>query len=251
VDTYEELNQTSSIPFYVQIREILLRKISLGDLRENECLPSERELSEQFGVSRMTIRQAVQTLVQSRVLYTRVGKGTYVAKERFEKGHELHGFTEEMHRFNRAVSNRVLDFDLIEASEKLAEIFNISPGAPVFKLARLRLADGIAIAFETAHLPKDIYPDLMRHDFLTESLYEVLRKECRLHLISAEETAEAAIATPQECELLGLDPPAAVFRFTRRTRTDKNIIAEYVEAVNRGDAYIVRTRLVSNSFNQT
>lgn len=242
----QQLNVDSSIPLYVQVREILLRQISIGDLRENERLPSERELAEQYGVSRMTIRQAVQTLVRSNLLYTRVGKGTYVAKPRLEKGPQLFGFTEEMHRLNRAVSNRVLEFKRIPASEKLAEIFNIASGVGVFMLKRIRIADGVPIAREAAHIPEYIYPDLMRHNFQNESLYQVLREECGMHLVSAEETVEAAIATQDEYATLELVPPAAIFRFSRRTRSDQNTIVEYVEAVNRGDLYIVRTRLVSS-----
>ncbi len=237
------LNARSSVPLYLQLRNILLKRINTGELSPHERLPSERELVQQFGISRMTVRRTLQDLVQEGILYTRVGKGTFVSNVHFEQNHVLTGFTEEMQRLRQDVSSQVLEFIIIPAANHLDEELGVSPGAALYRLKRVRFANGIPMALETAHIPQSLCPGLEAHDFSHESLYEVLRSKYGLRLINAQQTIVATLADERERRLFKIKHPAAVLRMKRRTWTDRNLIAEYVESVYRGDLYNLRVRL--------
>jgi GntR family transcriptional regulator len=235
----------SSIPLYLQLRDELMRRIRSGEFKPLDRLPSERELCETYQISRMTVRQALQSLVRDGLLYTRVGKGTYVSPVKFEQDQSLSGFTEEMRKSGRMPTSKVLNFSTIPASASLAGALGVLPNSPVYRLERLRMVEDAPIAFERAHIPKELCPDLQRYDFGRQSLYDVMRRIYGLQLVSAQQTIQAAIADEQEMALFNLDRPLAVLRMTRRTMTDKNVVAEYVESVYRGDSYVLRAFLVA------
>lgn len=241
--TPSNLNPQGPVPLYIQLRDSLLRLIRQGDLKPHDRLPSERELGVEYGISRMTVRQAVQALIRDGFLYTRVGKGTFVGDVRFEQDRTLTGFTEEMQSLGMTTSSRVLETAVLPASPELAAILHVHPTSAVICLARLRIANGHLIAYEKAHLPQSLCPDLLQHDFSTESLYTVLRQEYGLKLVTAEQTVEAALANRQEVRMLQLKSPAAVLRMKRVTRTDQGYVAEYTESVYRGDRYQLSTTL--------
>ncbi len=241
------LNPGSPVPLYIQLKNSLLRLIRQGDIKPHERLPSERELGEEFGISRMTVRQAIQPLIRDGFLYTQAGKGTYVGEIRFEQDRTLTGFSEEMNKLGLTPSSQVLETSIVPALADMAEKLEISPNSGVIRISRLRKANGQVIALETTHLPQMLCPNLLKYDFSRESLYAVLRQDYGLKLVSAEQTVEAALANRQELHILQLKSPAAVLRMQRTTRTDQGTVAEYVESVYRGDRYKLSTTLSVNS----
>lgn len=237
------MDANSSIPLYRQLKNRLLKRINAGELKPYDRLPSERDLGDEFAISRMTVRQALQALIHEGFLYTRVGKGTFVNNINFEQQPVLTGFTEQMQKLDLDISSQVLGFTLEPASASLAEILETAPNSAVFKLRRLRLANGLPLALEIAYIPQELCPNLTRFDFSKESLYEVMRREYGLRLVSAEQTVVAALADRDEHRLFGTQPPAAVLRMKRVTHTLLNNVAEYVESVYRGETYKLRVLL--------
>jgi len=126
---------------------------------------------------------------------------------------------------------------VIPATTEAAAALRLAPQAQVILLSRLRLADAVPLAIESAYLPFALFPRLLRHDFARQSLYDVLENEYKLALTQAEQTLEAALAGPHEIELLELAPPAAVLRMQRLTLTADGVPVEYVLSVYRGDRY--------------
>jgi GntR family transcriptional regulator len=240
------LDPKSSVPLYLQLREALLNRITHGKIAPHEKLPSERELVREFGISRMTVRRAVQDLIQEGLLYTRVGKGTFVSSLRFEQDHLLTGFTEEMRGLDRNVSSEVLAMDLILADEMLVDKLELDPNSPVHRLHRLRKADDIPLASEIAHIPQELCPTLDQYNFASESLYATMGRVFGVRLVSAKQTVVASLANAAEHRIFNTTHPAAVLRMQRTTRTEKNVIAEYVESVYRGDLYKLSARLVAD-----
>ncbi|MCS7249122.1 MAG: GntR family transcriptional regulator [Anaerolineales bacterium] len=232
-----DLNTNSSVPLYIQLKEILARKIRLGELKPHDRLPSERELCRQYGISRMTVRQALQMLVQEGILYTAVGKGTFVSEVIFEQDHALTGFTEQMKRANLTASSKVLEATVIAAAGRIAEKLEIPLSSGVILLKRLRLGNGEPIAVETAHIPHNLFANLLQYDFSKMSLYEIFRRVYGVIPMSARQSVEAALATPKEAQMLKLNLPAAVLRIERITRDQNENVIEYVESVYRGDRY--------------
>ena len=239
------LSRQAPDPLYLQLKDSLATEITSGRYRSNQRLPSERELSERFRVSRMTVRQALLALAHDGAIYTRVGKGTFVAEPKIDQQlRALTGFSQDVRARGGRPTSRVLEAQVIPAAPDVAAALRIVPDAEVILLARLRLADAVPLAIETAHLPFVLFPELLHHDFGVESLYDVLEKDYGCTLTQAEQTIEAALASPREIELLEMTPPAAVLRMQRLTLTGDGMPVEYVHSIYRGDRYKFRSTLL-------
>jgi GntR family transcriptional regulator len=238
------LRRDSPDPLYIQIKEYLIAEMNAGHYRPDQRLPSERELSEKFQVGRMTVRQALLELIHENKIYTRMGKGTFVLGPKIDQQlRTLTGFSQEARMRGRQPSSRVLEAEVIPASPEIANALRILPTAEVILLARLRLSDGVPLARESAFLPYALFPNLLEHNFAVESLYEVLKNDYGVMLVQAEQSLEAALASPQEIEMLCLIPPAAVLHMQRLTHNQDGWPVEYVHSTYRGDRYKFRSIL--------
>jgi GntR family transcriptional regulator len=242
------LRRDSPNPLYLQIKEYLAAEIGVGRYQPDQRLPSERALSKQFKVGRMTVRQALLELVHEGKIYTSMGKGTFVLGPKIDQQlRTLTGFSQEVLMRGGQPSSRVLEAKVIPAVPEVAAALRILPGAEVFLLSRLRLSDGGPLALETAHLPFTLFPGLLRHNFAAQSLYQILEGEYGVKLVQAEQTVEADLASPYEIEMLSLMPPAAVLKMQRLTFNQDGVPVEYVCSAYRGDRYKLRSTLHSGS----
>ena len=153
------IDHRSPVPKYSQLREILLDLVET-ELDADQSIPSERELSARFGLSRMTVRQAVDHLVSEGRLYRVQGKGTFVARPKIEMPLRLTSFTEDMRARGLQPGSRDLDRRTDGASAHLARMLKIAPGDRVHVIERLRTADGIPMAVERSHVPEAVAPGL-------------------------------------------------------------------------------------------
>lgn len=232
------LRRKSPDPLYAQLKSNLLAEIRSGRYQSHQRLPSEREFSRRFRVSRMTVRQALVDLAREGMLYTRVGKGTFVAEPKIDQPlRVVSGFSQDTLARGVTPTSRVLEARVIAANAQVAAALRLVPGAEVILLSRVRLADGIPLAIETVYLPFALFPQFLLHDFAHESLYNILETEYAIKLMQAEQSTEAALASPREAELLQIAQPAAVLRTQRLTFTEDGIPVEYVLSAYRGDRY--------------
>lgn len=231
-------------PLYQALADTLLGQIQRGELQVNERIPSESELCELYGVGRNTVRHAIADLVGQGVLKTIHAVGTFVVDGRLSKTAEyLLGFTQEMQLQGKQAGSRVLEARLIPADPFLARRLQVQLGAEVVFLARLRLLDGEPTAIERAHLPHELCPGILKHDFSDKSLYQVLADAYGCRPDHAEQEIEASLATPQVAELLGLETPSVVFEFHRETRLANGRVIEYVDSEVRADRFRFYTNL--------
>ncbi len=236
------LDKTSGTPLYVQLADLLRAQIHSNRLPPNAQLPSERELCRKYGVSRITVRQALDELTHEGLIYTCVGKGTYVAAPKLnEELQPLSSFTEDMHRRGMIASSQVLEAAIIYADDYRAARLRVPWGTELVKLHRLRLADGLPIAVQLTYLPHHLCPDLLQYDLSSRSLFDILRTEYRLKLVRADTNIEAALARPEEARLLQLPNPAAVLISEQTTYLDTDAIIELTRSVFRGDRYRLHT----------
>jgi GntR family transcriptional regulator len=240
------LGQDSSKPYYAQIKDYILYRINHGELAAHDRVPSERSLSEQFGVSRLTVSKALKELVLEGKLYTRVGKGTFVREMPINQSLDvLTSFSAEMGRRGQLPSSRVLEALTVPATETLSRRLNVPVGVSLVKLKRVRLASEQPIALETAYLiAGDCEGMLERFDFRHESLYRVLEQHYGLRLTRAEQEIEARLATAEEAEVLHLTGNSPVLSMLRVTFVDDARAVEYVESAYRGDRYKFRAHLL-------
>lgn len=238
------IRRDSPDPLYVQIKEYLISEIKSGRYQADQRLPSERELSEQFQVGRMTVRQALLELMHEGRIYTRIGKGTFVDSPKIDQQlRALTGFSEDVRLRGGEPSSIVIEAKVITATPVLVKVLQILPGSHVVLLTRLRLADEVRLAVESAHLPYSLFPNLLEHDFAVESLYAVLKNDYGVTLVQAEQTLEAGLASHNDIDFLSLKPPAAVLRMERISYEKEGQPVEYVSSVYRGDRYKFRSIL--------
>jgi GntR family transcriptional regulator len=239
------LDHGSTVPLYIQIKEYLRMQIEAGVYPSGARLPSERELAQEFRVSRMTARQALQLLAKDGFISPRVGKGTYVRRPRIaQELRFLTSFTEDMRQRGMTPSSRVIRATSDQADEDVAQHLQLAVGTEIILLSRVRLADNDPMVWEICHLNHRLCPGILeRHDFSQESLYQVLREVYGFKLIWADQVIGARMPTKEERDALQVNSHTPVLSMTRVTYTEHDQPVEYVRSVCRGDRYQLRTVL--------
>ncbi|HEY8535909.1 MAG TPA: GntR family transcriptional regulator [Vicinamibacterales bacterium] len=244
----ELLDRNVPIPLYHQVMTSLRAEIEAGRFAPGDQLPPEDRLVARFGVSRITIRHALRELAEHGYITRRQGRGTFVRNRTLEQGpRALTSFTEEMRRHGLRCSSQVLESGIIEAPEDVASALNLRPGDPVFRLRRLRLADGSPMGLQTACLPASLVPDIERIDFANLSLYDVLRERYRLEPARARETHRAIPAPAEDARWLQIAPGSPALAAERLTSLADGRPLEHVAAIMRGDRYAVVLDLTARS----
>lgn len=237
------LIKESSVPLHIQMADELRGRIQRRELRPNDRIPSERELCEQYDISRITVRKALSTLIQEGLVYATIGKGTYVAEMPLrEELRPLSSFTQDLERRGMKAGNRVLNLDIVPADDERAGLLRIPRGAELVRLRRLRLADGLPIALQLSYLPHHLCPGLPEVDFTGQSLYAILRERYGLNLVRSDTMISAAMAQVEEAELLGLKRPAAVLISEQTSYLDTNAVIEITRSVFHAERYKLYTR---------
>jgi GntR family transcriptional regulator len=225
-------------PLYLQLHDTLLRMIERGEYAPHQRLPSERELSRRFMVSRITVRQALADLTQEGRVYSKVGKGTYVSDPLARRPlGSLFGFSESVHRQGRNPGSVILEAGLLEASEAIASSLQIPEGTETVRFYRLRKADGIPVVLEATHLPHAVCPGLLQRMADDVSLYTVLEQAYGLRMASAEVTMGAGLADESEARLLELTLPTAVLRMEQTSFVEDGRPMEFTRSTYRGEGY--------------
>jgi len=238
------IDKTSSIPYYRQLADLLRREIGERQVQDRVYrLPSENELAERHGITRATVRHALDELQQDGWIFREKGKGSFASVRRVEHDlAQLVSTTEDMARRGWALATQVLSLEQILAAPYVAHALELSEGTLVYKVCRLRIVDGEPLSLQTAYLPGDLCPNLEQND-LTSSLYRLLETRYRLRLWTGQETLRARCATPYEAKLLQMRRNMPVMEMERVTYAVDGVAVEYLEAAWRGDRYDFRVTL--------
>ncbi|MDF2574294.1 MAG: GntR family transcriptional regulator [Agromyces sp.] len=214
----------------------------IAELGPGRRLPSERDLSAEWGVARMTLRGAVDELVVEGLLERRHGSGTYIVFSPVLRVIGLTSFTHDMLSRGIQPSSRVLDFRTITADDALAAQLRIAVGSPTFWISRLRLGNGEPVAIESVRIPVSYAPQLTLDD-LEGSLYKVLAAKHGLVASAASMRIEPILPDPASAELLGIGADQACLR-VRMVDTDRTgRIVMLATCVYRGDKYQLRAEV--------
>ncbi len=240
------LDRQSVVPLYYQIRQFLLDQIRSEKLRPGDAVPSEQMISARFGVSRMTVRQALKSLADLGVIYSQRGKGTFVAENKLEKSfRQVLSFTEEMTARGSKATSKLLRFEVEPADDPVANALQVAVGTQVFSIRRLRLADSTPMGIEWSRIPQSLCPDLRENFEPKSSLYQTLSHRYGIRVAVTDEVAEAGIASAEQARLLRIPRRAPVLLFTRISYIESGKVVEYVTSVYRGDRYKIVNRLIT------
>jgi GntR family transcriptional regulator len=238
------LDRYSGVPLYYQIQQHLLEEIRSGSWKAGQPVPSEQEIAQRMGVSRMTARHALKSLCNLGVAYSQHGKGTFVSRIKLEKNfRQVLSFSEEMRSRGAKPQSKILQFRQIEPDTEVAEALHLTPKEEVALLRRIRLADSVPLCVECTHIPVRLCPELQKLFKPRMSLYQCLLEHYGLQIDFADEVAEASLATLEEARLLRIPKKAPVFRFTRTAYLRNGKPIEFVRSVYRGDRCKVVNRL--------
>ncbi|WP_140861395.1 GntR family transcriptional regulator [Myxococcus xanthus] len=231
-------------PLYAKVEMTLASEIADAVLPPGSQLPSEDRLIERFGVSRTTVRKAIENLVVRGLVEIRRGRGTFVAQPKvIQELTELTGFVEDMQALGRNPTARLLDGQLVPADADVARQLAVSPGSLVMRIQRVRLADGVAMSFDETYLPREIGEKIVTHDLESEPIFSLLEERYNLPLIEAEYRLEAVTATPTVAQALAVEPGNPVFLIERTSYSSEHRPIDYEKLHYRGDLIRFITRL--------
>ncbi|MBP6086686.1 MAG: GntR family transcriptional regulator [Pelolinea sp.] len=240
------IDPTNVIPKYYQLANILRQKIENGDYKAHDAIPSERQLEEQYNLSRPTIRQAIDVLERQGYLYRVHGRGTFVSPPKLQKGIlELTSFSEDMRNRGLQPGQRILIFESVKAEGKVARQLELKEGGrEVLRIKRLRFGNNIPIGLQDSYLCLPEGHTITRGELEERgSIYAILQEKFGLFPTEADETLEVTLATPEEAELLEI-PEGSPLLLNERTLWSQNRQAiEFVRILYRGDKYKYYVRL--------
>ncbi|WP_417235061.1 GntR family transcriptional regulator [Arthrobacter sp.] len=228
------LDEDSPLKKHLQLKAIL-RHHATEVCDPGRPIPSERELTQQFGVARMTVRNAIDALVDDGVLERIVGVGTFAAFPKVDLQVKLTSYSEEMERRGMVPTGRVLRFDEIPATGQLAREMELEDGTPVVRLRRLLLADGLPMNLDENYLPSHRVPGFL-NDAAPRQLYASLNERYGLVLQWGEDQVEAAAATPQDAKHLGVDAGTPLLKIQRHAYVKRDLV-DYSVSLYRADRY--------------
>jgi GntR family transcriptional regulator len=238
------LDPTSRLPLHAQVEDLLASDMTSGILAPGAQLPSEESLLERFGVSRTTIRTAIQNLVRRGLVEIRRGKGTFVTSPKItQELTALTGFVEDMAVAGREATARVLDRRIVQANEAVAERLGLAPGEAVVRIQRTRLADGVPLSFDETYLPREPGERIMADDLETQPIFALLEQKYGTPLTEAEYRLEAVSADAQVAKALKIKTGSPIFLIERTSYTLGHRPVDYERLYYRGDHIRFVTRL--------
>jgi GntR family transcriptional regulator len=243
--------ERSPVPLYTQVREALRERILDHTYAPHAQLPAEDALGSMFGVSRITVRQALNDLQKEGVIFKVAGKGTFVAKAKiFQELSQLEGFSEAMSRQGHHIVNQVLSHVLKTADERVAEVFGIVGDAPdktITEIKRIRYLDGAPVSLEVTYLRPAIGERLRSEDLEHRDIFLILENDYGIALGAANVQIGAISADKTLATALQVAPGTALLRIERLTHTAEGLPLDYEYLYFRCDTFQYRLQVARHS----
>jgi GntR family transcriptional regulator len=235
-------------PFYIQIRDILIEKINAGEFKSDNQLPSERELSETYKISRMTARNALTQLVDSGYAYRLKGKGTFVRYPKLERDFvKLSGFSQMLKSKGIKPSNKIVKSGIIVADKKIASLLETTIGTKVYEIIRIRYGNDIALALEYSYLPVNLFDNLLQYDFEGDSLYKVIEENYNYKLKYSKQWIKITTLNKNESKYLNVKEHTPAFLLESISYDMDEKVVESTLSLNIGDRTSFYTELWPNN----
>jgi GntR family transcriptional regulator len=204
-----KIDRTIPIPLYYQLRERILNEIKSGNYKPNSMIPTEIEISKIFNLSRTTVRQAINQLVQEGWLYRIKSKGTFVGSPKISQDFikKIASYNETITKMGMKPSTELLSMEKIPASKVSSDVLNalkLNNREKIISIFRRRFADDIPMVTVQTYLPYNLCKDVMNHDLNKEQLYSILSENSKTGIFRIERTVEAIPANDEDADLLSI-----------------------------------------------
>ncbi len=231
------LDHSTPIPLYFQLKTILLRDIQKGVYAVGTQIPTELELQEAYGVSRATIRHALNELVNEGWLERKASKGTFVSKPKKTKNvfRSFQPFYQRVEATGQRHRTEVLEMAVIEADEMLASAMQMNPGDKVVSMFRRRYIENDAVLTLRNYLPYSLCGFILSHDFKEESLYEVLMNNPLSRIALTRTIISTERSTSEDMRLLGIKKDVPILVFSNTATSADGTVVDYAFTRHRGD----------------
>jgi GntR family transcriptional regulator len=235
---------TDEVPLYYQLSTLIKEQILSGRYGPGDRLPTEAELVADYGVSRITVRQALKALETEELIRREAGRGTFVTGIRhLPEQLQMPGTLDDLITMGLATSVKLLDLHRVAATREDAEAFGIEIGEPVVECNRLRYYEEIPYSYITNRLPVPIAEKFEDHDWESGSILNFIEDKIGLHLRDADQTVRATLAGAVFARLLETRIAAPLLLVERTVYTDTGMAVERVRTVYRGDIYALNVHL--------
>lgn len=245
-----QFSKRADIPLYRQLAAYLRIQIQTGVLQPGDMMIAENSLCEILNVSRTTVRQSMNKLVEEGLLVRYRGKGTYIANSKIKRNmNYLYNFTEDMKAIGAVPGSKILKAEVLKnCTDAIADKLKLPTAkAPVFYLERLRLANQEPILWERTYIPYYLCNNIETFDFSKNSLYQTLNETYHLNMYHATESLEAIILSKNEASLLECPSRTAGYKITRISYLDSGFLFEYTTSVTRADKCSFQFDLYKNT----
>lgn len=230
------LDKNNPKPLYAQLEDILRLAITNGEWQPSQLIPSENELGKQYGISRMTVRSVITTLVKEGLLYRVQGKGTFVAAPKISANSPAYiGIREQLEEQGYTIKTEIIDFKIINGNRNICQHLNVPPSSPLVFIKRVRYANNEPVSIHLSYVPQHLCPGLTLERIEHEQLCDVLKNDYSLAIDSVHETLESILATEEEARLLGIQKGYPLLLLDEITKTATGITFEYHKILFRGD----------------
>nr|WP_245249314.1 GntR family transcriptional regulator [Vagococcus allomyrinae] len=231
------MNKKSSVPLYIQLKELLKADIE-KNMVIGEVMPTEKALESYYGVSRMTVRNAIDELQRSGVVIKQQGKGTFVNQTKMTQDvSAIFSWTEEMLLKQKKSTTLEMDMREVEPSKRIREALKLQNGEKVLSLTRVRAIGNEPVVIMINYLRSKYVPDLLARGLTSSSLYQELEERYGIILEKAEEVITARSATAIEASKLLIPEDSAVLHVRRVSFMKNKVPVEVVDMIARGDRY--------------
>ena len=231
-------------PLYLQIKETLKNHILDGEYDIGDRLPSENKLRAAFGVSRDTVRQALQALQDDQLIESIHGKGHFVCRAKAVQNlGRLQGLRESVAASGLEVRSKVLGAGECPADARVAEVFGVALGAPIFELRRVRFINRQPASLDVSYFRPEIGQRLLQYDLAGRDVFDILENDLAIPLRAAEITIEIGEASDDLRQALRMKSAEPVLRIERTTLTFDGDPLDFEYIYARGDCYQFRVRV--------
>ena len=238
-----ETTRAGGIPAYVQIREALRGEITSGVVRRGERLPPEHELAARFSVSRMTVRESLEDLVDEGLLYRRHGVGTFVAFPHLQRDHtRLTSFFDKAENEGFEFKVELLALEVIVGSAKVLHALDLPPSSRVIRIKTLRYANDMPVTVHDAHVPHSLFAEIVTENLEAQHLWSLFER-CGYKVRRAIQKLEARGATKAVAQLMRIREGAPILFKERTVYSENGTPVEFTYCYNRGDAYSLTVAL--------